>query len=203
MKKKSKSGKKKKQQEKHKIPAALFFFRAWMITAAVIVLASACLITKYSLNPEKMAAALRFSDNYINPELGSIQGLKPAAGTFEKKMPGLNKLKFSLSDTAVFGGADPIFALTACCTAPGRPREYYTNRMPWELIMYKYEEDIATITVFDIDSVKKTGKFEIVILDPKADPAALKNIDVTIFEDLLKAYMPGILWSKSARQEID
>ncbi|MGD0565799.1 MAG: hypothetical protein ABSA34_00525 [Candidatus Goldiibacteriota bacterium] len=203
MKKNSKSGKKKKPQEKYKIPGVLFFFRVWMITSAVIVLVSAVFITRYSLNPAKMEAARQLSGNYTNPELASVKELKPAYGTLEKNMAGLNILKFSISDTAVFGGVDPIFALTACCTSAGRPREYYTNRMPWELIMYKYDEELPTITVFDIDSVKKTGKFAIVILDPKASASNLKAVDVKIYEELLKAFMPGFSWSESARQEID
>lgn len=197
--------KKKRGQNKKSIKAsstAVLIFRVWIAFCAAVVLTSAVMITIRRIAPEKKAAPSEAAQSYSNPELGAVKQLKPAAGRVLMDFPGHNKLELSISDKPVFGGNDRIYALSVCCTG-SHAREYYTEKMPWELIMYKYEQDMATVTVFDIDRAKKTGRFEIIILDPKADASALKAVDVTIFEELLKAYMPGVSWKESARQEID
>jgi|GEM_PF-2834301 hypothetical protein len=195
--------KKRKQKKKTgKAPVtAVLIFRIWMAFSAFFVLTSAILITVHVLYIGKKAAAAGVAQNYTNPELGKVRELKPASGGAVMDFPGHDKLKLVISDKPVFGGNDRIFALSVCRTG-GHAREYYTEKMPWELIMYKYEPELATVTVFDIDRSKKTGKFEIIILDPKADASRLRSVSVRIFTELLKNYMPGIIWNGSVRQEI-
>jgi hypothetical protein len=194
--------KRKQNTKKGKMPAtAVLIFRIWMVFSAAVVLTSAVLITVYRFGAEKKSVVAEPLQNYTNPELGALKLLKPAIDEAGMDFPGHDKLKLTISNKPVFGGNDRIYALSVCCTG-GHAREYYTEKMPWELIMYKYEQDLATVTVFDIDRSKKTGRFEIIILDPKADESRLRDVSVRIFMELLKGYMPGIIWNGSVRQEI-
>jgi hypothetical protein len=75
--------------------------------------------------------------------------------------------------------------------------------MPWAFIMYDFEPGLPTVVLFEINSEKKTGRFEIVVLDSKANMETLKAVSVRIFTELVKGYMPGIEWKSSVRQEIN
>ncbi|MCE5300960.1 MAG: hypothetical protein LLG37_08855 [Spirochaetia bacterium] len=135
-----------------------------------------------------------------NPELENMKNLR-AGGSVEKKLPVVDRLKFTLSDTPFFDGADPVYALSVCCR-DGTQRDYYTCKMPWAFIMYEFEQGVPTVTIFEIKSEKKEGRYEIVVMDPQADPAKIKAVSVSIYEELLRQYMPGIEWKGSVRQEI-
>ncbi len=138
---------------------------------------------------------------YRNPELEKMKDLK-IGGEIEKPMPVFEKLKFTMSDEPVFGGENPVYSLSVCCPG-GLAKEFYTAKMPWAFIMYEYEQGLPTVTVFEMDKGKKQGRFEIVVLDAKADMEKLMAVSVGIYAELLKAYMPGYEWRGSVRQEIN
>jgi hypothetical protein len=139
--------------------------------------------------------------HYRNPELETMKDLK-TGGEFEKKLPVFEKMKMTMSEQPVFNGADPIYSLSVCCMK-GITKEYYTAKMPWPFITYEYEQGLPTVTVFEINSSKKTGRFDIVVLDDRADMEKLRTVSVRIFTELLKAYMPGYEWRGNVRQEIN
>jgi hypothetical protein len=91
--------------------------------------------------------------------------------------------------------------LEVCCPA-GYIKEFYTNEMPWAFLLYEFEPGVPTVTLFEIDKKAKMARFEIVILDKAADESAIKSVAVSIFEELLKQYMPGYEWRGSVRKEI-
>lgn len=138
---------------------------------------------------------------YTNPEAGNLKSLK-VGGEFEKQMPVFaEKLKYKLSYDPILAGPNNIHVLSVCCPA-GYSKEFYTAKMPWAMILYDFEPGVPTVTLFDVDGKNNTGKFEIVILDKLADETAIKAVAVTIFEELLKQYLPGYVWSGSVRKEI-
>lgn len=138
---------------------------------------------------------------YRNPELKKMKDLK-TGGQLEKKVPVFEKLKMTMSDAPAFDGADPVYSVTVCCPR-GLSKEFYTAKMPWAFINYEFEEGLPTVTVFEINSAKKSGKFSIVVLDHTADMEKLKTVSVRIFTELLKSYMPGYEWSGDVRQEMN
>jgi|ERR1035437_1786785 hypothetical protein len=138
---------------------------------------------------------------YTDPGFEKMKNL-PQGGTFEKKLPVVNDLKFIMSDEPVFAGKDPVYSINVCCLA-GVSKDFYTAKMPWALIMYDFEPGLPTITLFELNSGKKQGRFEIVVLDPKADMEKLKAVSVRIFTELVKEYKPGYEWEASVRQEIN
>lgn len=138
---------------------------------------------------------------YSNPEFEKMKNL-PIGGKLEKKLPVVNDLKFIMSDEPLFAGKNPVYSLNVCCIA-GFSKEFYTAKMPWAFIMYDFEPSLPTVALFEMDSEKHEGKFEIVILDPKANMESLKAVDVRIFTELVKQYKPGLVWRGSVRQEIN
>jgi len=91
--------------------------------------------------------------------------------------------------------------LDICC--PGGPaKSFYTAEMPWAFILYKFGEGVPTVTLFEINKEEKKGLFEIVIMDKSVKKSAIKAVEVTIFVELLKKYMPGYKWKGSVRKEM-
>jgi hypothetical protein len=138
---------------------------------------------------------------YRNRDFESMKNL-PIGGEFEATLPVLNKLKFTMSNEPVFAGNNPVYSLNVCCPA-GLAKEFYTSKMPWAFILYDFEPGLATAVIFEMDSKKKTGRFEIVILDSKANAEKLTAVAVRIYKELLKQYKPEYEWTGSVRQEIN
>ncbi len=126
----------------------------------------------------------------------------PIGGIIEKKLPVVNDLKLKMSDEPVFMGKDPVYSLNVCCPG-GLSKDFYTAKMPWAFIMYDFEPGLPTVVLFEMDTDKKQGRFEIVVLDPKADMEKLRAVSVRIFTELVKKYKPGYEWRGSVRQEIN
>ena len=124
-------------------------------------------------------------------------------GTIKKKMKGLDEeIEFKLYYDSVFAGYNNMHVLRMCCPG-GYLKELFTNEMPWAFILYEFEEGVPTVTLFEISQKEKKGKFQIVILDKTADESVIKAVEVTIFIEMLKQYMPGIEWRGSVRKEIN
>jgi hypothetical protein len=140
-------------------------------------------------------------EEYTNPEAGKLKSLK-VGGDFTKKMPVfLDKLKFKLTYDPILAGPDNLHVLEVCCPS-GYSKEYYTAKMPWAFILYEFEPGLPTVTIFDIDGKTNKGTFVIVILDKLADETVIKAVSVAVFEELLKQYLPGYVWSGSVRKEL-
>ncbi len=91
--------------------------------------------------------------------------------------------------------------LDVCCPG-GLAKSFYTAEMPWPFILYEFEENVPTVTLFEINEEKKEGLFEIVIMDKGVKKSAIKAVEVTVFVELLKKYMPGYKWKGSIRKEM-
>jgi hypothetical protein len=184
-------------------------FLVWTVVyLALFILADVLTILYFVNQPVKPAPAVETpvpaeikAIPYKNPEYEKLKSL-PAGGKLEIKLPVMDRLKFTMSDEPVFDGADPVYSLNVCCPM-GLSKDFYTAKMPWAFIMYDFEPGLPTVVLFEINSEKKTGRFEIVVLDSKANMETLKAVSVRIFTELVKGYMPGIEWKSSVRQEIN
>lgn len=138
---------------------------------------------------------------FANPGAGKLQSLK-TGGEFEKKMPPFSDaLKFRLYYDKTLAGPEGLYVLEVCCPA-GYSKEYYTSPVPWAFFLYDFEPGLPTVTLFEINKAEKTARFEIVILDKKADMQSIRSVSVTIFIELLKQYLPGYRWRGSVRKEM-
>ncbi|MBN2755313.1 MAG: hypothetical protein JXR81_10710 [Candidatus Goldbacteria bacterium] len=111
-----------------------------------------------------------------------------------EKMPVFSEeLKFELYYDSVIGPATGMHSLKVCCPA-GLVKEYYTYKMPWELILYKFSATIPTVVLFEKDEEKKEGKIKILILDPKVQGTDIKQSDILKFIKKTGDYLPGYSW---------
>jgi hypothetical protein len=151
--------------------------------------------------PIKQELAEIVAEEYTNPEAGKIKSLK-VGGEFDRKMPVFpDKLKFKITYDPALAGPNDLHVLSVCCPA-GYSREFYTAKMPWAFLLYEFEPGVPTIVLFELKRNTKTGRYEIVILDKRSDATAIRAVTVTIFEELLKQYLPGYTWTANVRKEL-
>jgi hypothetical protein len=111
-----------------------------------------------------------------------------------EKMPAFpDKLEFQLYYDSVIGPATGMHSLKVCCP-DGLVKEYYTYKMPWELILYKFSATIPTVALFEKNESKKVGKIKILILDPKVQSTDIKQSDILKFIKKTGDYLPGYSW---------
>ncbi|PKL90628.1 MAG: hypothetical protein CVV21_11850 [Candidatus Goldiibacteriota bacterium HGW-Goldbacteria-1] len=103
------------------------------------------------------------------------------------------KLEFQLYYDSVIGPATGMHSLKVCCP-DGLVKEYYTYKMPWELILYKFSATIPTVALFEKNDDKKEGKIKILILDPKVQSTDIKQSDILMFIKKTGDYLPGYSW---------
>lgn len=210
----NKSGKKKPAKRKAaKAPAVIKqepkSFLIWTVFYLTLFILADLLTILYFINQslksapavEAIPTAEAAAVPYKNPEYEKLKNL-PSGGKLEIKLPVMDNLKFTMSEEPLFGGADPVYSLNVCCPM-GLSKDFYTAKMPWAFIMYDFEPGLPTVVLFEVNSAKKTGRFEIVVLDSKADMETLKAVSVRIYTELVKGYMPEIEWKSSVRQEIN
>ncbi len=126
----------------------------------------------------------------------TAQQKPPASAADEKteKMAAFpEELKFQLYYDNVIGPATGMHSLKVCCPG-GLAKEYYTYKMPWEFILYKFSASIPTVALFEINEEKKEGKIKILILDPNAGATDIKQSDIMMFIKKTSDYMPGYTW---------
>ncbi|HNZ28419.1 MAG TPA: hypothetical protein PKJ42_00370 [Candidatus Goldiibacteriota bacterium] len=117
-----------------------------------------------------------------------------AADVKSEKMAAFpEELKFQLYYDGVIGPATGMHSLKVCCPG-GLAKEYYTYKMPWELILYKFSASVATVALFEKNEEKKEGKIKILILDPDAGATDIKQSDIMMFIKKTSDYMPGYTW---------
>jgi hypothetical protein len=180
----------------------IIIFLSVLVTADLLVI---LYFQKHAVNEVAQAVKQTMSEiaaeEYTNPEEGKIKSLK-TGGEFDRKMPVFEeKLKFKLTYDPVLAGPNNLHVLSVCCPA-GYSKEFYTAKMPWAFLLYEFEPDVPTVVLFDIDSNTKKARYEIVILDKLADETVIRAVSVTIFEELLKQYLPGVEWAAGIRKEI-
>lgn len=103
------------------------------------------------------------------------------------------ELTFQLYYDSVIGPATGMHSLKVCCP-DGLVKEYYTYKMPWELILYKFSATIPTVALFEKNESKKVGKIKILILDPKVQSTDIKQSDILKFIKKTGDYLPGYSW---------
>jgi len=136
------------------------------------------------------------------PNAFDFRALK-TGGEVKKKLQGMqDKLTFRLKRDLYIESFNGMKALNVCFPG-GLVKTFYTSEMPWAFLLYEFEEKVPTIALFEIDKDNKEGKFEIVILDKNAGETVIKSVEVTIFVETLKQYMPGYEWRGSVRKEIN
>ena len=209
MRNRTKGGKKKPVKPPVAIKREPHSFLIWTVVYLALFILADVLTILYFVNQqskpapvaEAVPAAEAVAFPYKNPEYEKLKNL-PSGGELEIKLPVMDKLKFTMSEEPLFDGVDPVYSLNVCCPM-GLSKDFYTAKMPWAFIMYDFEPGLPTVVLFEVNSAKKTGRFEIVILDSKANMETLKAVSVRIFTELVKGYMPGFEWTSSVRQEIN
>jgi hypothetical protein len=179
----------------------MLFTAALIIADLITILYFQNQAAKYRQAPIKQNISDIVAEEYTNPETGKLKSLK-VGGEFAGKMPVFkDKLNFKLTYDPILAGPNNLHVLSICCPS-GYSKDFYTAKMPWAFILYEFEPGLPTVTIFDIDGKTNKGTFVIVILDKLADESAIRAVSVAVFEELLKQYLPGYVWSGSVRKEL-